>query len=139
MRLTGSQIVLPLLVIAALAACEPKRVPQLGVHVADAGDDSARAEFTIAVEGSMVLGIRSSVLAMQPDKSLILSTPADVLVNSGTGSAVITVKPGGPALRVTNLDPGDTAGTAVVARRVRLTHHGPARHVTVAPVTPPTP
>ncbi|HVB29910.1 MAG TPA: hypothetical protein VNE60_00120, partial [Gemmatimonadaceae bacterium] len=58
--------------------------------MANAANDSTRAKFFVAIKGSLQLGIRSMIVGMRPDSSLVLAAPADLVVNTGNGSAVIT-------------------------------------------------
>lgn len=78
--------------------------PALGVHVAAAAADTLHVRFTVTVHGSLQLGIRAPMFAMRPDSTLLLVTPADLLVNKGIGSAVIAAADSGVALAATPLD-----------------------------------
>jgi len=140
MRSRGRRTAAPALGLVALCACTtPARPREIGVHVAGAANDSARMRFTVTVVGTLELGIRSTVMAMRPDKSLLLSTPADIVVNKGAGSAVIALADSGSALRVTPLDPADSAKATATARAVRLTRQENDRHLTAQAVPPNTP
>ncbi len=126
-------------VFAALLATgclpEPPRPPaEFGVHVASAANDSARARFTVTVKGSLELGIRSTIVAMEPDSSLLLATPADLVVNKGTGSAVITAADSGAELSVTPLDRADSAHATASGHAVGIARAGDSRHVTARAV-----
>ncbi len=121
------------------AAAAPVPAPAaIGVHVASAPDSTAHARFTVTVAGSLELGIRAPFFAMRPDRSLILSTPADLLVNKGAGSAVIAATDPGAVLVVTSLA-GAGAGAAATARghAVRIERAGAAGPLTAAPLSTP--
>lgn len=125
-----------------LAAClpdTPHPPAEFGVHVAAAGNDSARAKFTVVVKGSLELGIRSTIVAMEPDSSLLLATPADLVVNKGFGSAVIAAADSAVDLQITPLDHADSARATARGHAVRLTRADSARHVTVQAVASPPP
>ena len=135
------------LALACAAACavgcrrQPPPPPaEVGVHVANAANDSTRAKFFVAIKGSLQLGIRSMIVGMRPDSSLVLAAPADLVVNTGNGSAVITAADSGVELRITPLDRADSAQATVTAHAVRIERQGNARHVTavaVADTLPP--
>ena len=109
----GSVRRLFLLVSAVLtAACDP-RPPEFGVSVF--ADDTLPVIFTVELTGSLVMGARSDNPQMRPDKSLVLTTPAQLVVQKGEGSATITALKGG-AILVQPLgakpDSGDMAFTS---------------------------
>ncbi|MHB1864351.1 MAG: hypothetical protein ACYCVL_15460 [Gemmatimonadaceae bacterium] len=132
------------LALACAAACavgaagcrrQPPPPPaEVGVHVANAANDSTRAKFFVAIKGSLQLGIRSMIMGMRPDSSLVLAAPADLVVNAGNGSALITAADPGVILRITPLDRADSAQATVTGRAVRIERQGNARHVTAVPV-----
>lgn len=120
-----------------LAGClpePPKPPPEIGVHVASGADDSARIQFTVTVTGSLVLGVRSRQFGMRPDKSLLLSTPADVVVNKGAGSAVIVALDSSGRLAISPLDRADSATATARGRAVRITRVGNTQHLIAAAV-----
>ena len=123
-----------------LAACTTPPPAELGVRVADAASDSGTVQFTVTVvDTSLSLGMRPASMAMRPDKSLVLTTPASIVVNRGAGSAVITAVTEGARIRVSPLDPADSATGMAVGRAVRITRRGTDRHIFAQPVPPPTP
>src|SRR5205807_10297154 len=61
------------------SACAEKR--ELGVDVFS--DDTMPARFTVAMTGTLVLGLRSQNFSMRPDKSLVLITPGSLVVQEG--------------------------------------------------------
>ncbi len=127
-------------VLVLLAACRPappKPPAEFGVHVASARNDSAPAHFTVHVSGTLQLAIRSRIVAMEPDSSLLLATPADLVVNEGLGSVVVTAADSGVVLAVTPLDRADSAHATVHAHAVRVTRLGDTRHVTASPAADP--
>jgi hypothetical protein len=121
--------------LATACLPEPPRPPaEFGVHVSAAGNDSARAKFTVVVKGTLELGIRSTIVAMEPDSSLLLATPADLVVNKGMGSAVIVAADSGVELAIRPLDPADSARATARGHAIRLARVDSTRHVTAAPV-----
>ncbi|HVA57836.1 MAG: hypothetical protein WBQ26_15815 [Gemmatimonadaceae bacterium] len=109
---------------------------EFGVHVASAANAMASLRFKVTVTGSLELGIRAPFFAMQRDKSLILSTPADLLVNKGTGSAVIAAADSSAILTVMPLDSSDVGVASARGHAVRIERVGDTRHLTAAPVSP---
>ncbi len=125
-----------------LAACQsrsPKPSGEFGVHVASALSDTASAHFTVHIDGTLQLGIRSRIVAMEPDSSLLLSTPADVVVNEGLGSVVVAAADSGVVLVVTPLDRADSAHATARAHAIRVARVGDTRHLTAMPDTDPPP
>ena len=61
------------LLFLADSACAEKR--ELGVDVFS--DDTMPARFTVAMTGTLVLGLRSQNFFVRPDKSLVLITPGE--------------------------------------------------------------
>jgi hypothetical protein len=61
-------------------------------------DDTLPVIFTVELTGSLVMGARSDNPQMRPDKSLVLTTPAQLVVQKGEGSATITALKGGAVL-----------------------------------------
>ncbi len=120
------------LVIAACRGQPPRPANEFGVHVAAAGNAAARVRFTVTIKGSLEIDIHSGIVAIRPDSSLLLATPADLLVKQGAGSAVITAADSGRALVVTRLDSTDAAPARGHAVRVERT--GDSRHLTVTTV-----
>jgi len=78
-----------LLLIAAVAmtsGCNERPV-EYGVSVFST--DTLPVVFTLTLTGSLALGMRSEGFRMQPDKSLVLRTPAELVVSRGDGTARI--------------------------------------------------
>jgi len=123
-----------LLVSAVLtAACDP-RPPEFGVSVF--ADDTLPVVFSVDLTGSLVMGVRSDNLQMRPDKSLLLTTPAQLVVQKGEGSATITALKGGAILvqrLVAKPDSGDMAfdTSSAPGTVVKLWRIGVQRSVTV--------
>jgi hypothetical protein len=109
------------------------------VHVTASGNDSARAKFTVVVKGTLELGIRSTIVAMEPDSSLLLATPADLVVNKGMGSAVIAAADSGVELTLRPLDRSDSAQATATGHAIRLARPDSSRHVTAVAVASPPP
>ena len=70
-----------------------ERPQEFGVSVFSA--DTMPVTFTLYVQGSLVMGLRSQGFKMRPDKSLIMITPAQLIVQKGEGSASIQSVSGG--------------------------------------------
>jgi len=120
---------------AACLPAPPKPPGEFGVHVASATSDTAHARFTVTVTGTLQLGIRSAIVAMQRDSSLLLATPADLVVSKGLGSVVITAADSGLQLAITPLDSADARTATARGHAVRMTRVGETRHVTAAAVS----
>jgi hypothetical protein len=106
-----------LLAVAAaslVSACD--RPPEYGVSVFST--DTVPATFTVTLTGTLALGLRSDGFKAMPDKSLQLTTPAQMLVQRGDGSArIISIK--GARLAVQPLGVTDSsADTATVEGHV---------------------
>jgi len=127
--------VLLALLAAACLPKPPKPPGEFGVHVASTRSDTARVHFTVHVKGTLELGIRSAIVAMQPDSSLLLATPADLVVNKGAGSAVVAAADSGVELSVTPLNHADSAAATARGHAVRIARVGDTRHMTAAPVS----
>jgi hypothetical protein len=136
-RLPALLVLLPAAACARTAPPAPPR--EFGVHVESARADSAPVRFRMSVQGALELGIRSLRVAEQPDKSLLIATPADLVVNKGTGSALIVAAGAGDSIRVTALDSSDAVRATVAAHAVRVERTDTTRHVTAAAVSNPTP
>lgn len=94
----------------AAAGCMNERPPEFGVSVFAA--DTVPATFTVAVAGSLVMGLRSEVFHMRPDKSLMMTTPAELIIQNGDGEATISSLSGGRLVVQpfgVNPDSGDTS------------------------------
>ena len=109
------------------AACEGRR-PEFGVSVF--ANDTIPVLFTLELTGGLSMGIRAQAFDPGPNKSLIMTTPAQLTVQSGEGTATITSQKGG-ALIVQPLgvmpDSGDTS--SVLGSVVKLTRAGTQRSV----------
>jgi hypothetical protein len=134
---------IPCITIAAavvLAACTPAPPAEIGVRVADAANDTGTVQFTVTVaDTALSLGLRPASMGMRRDKTLVLSTPATIVVNRGAGSALIGVVTPGAKVRVTSLEPADSLTGTAVATAVRISREGAARQVSVKAEPPPTP
>jgi hypothetical protein len=113
--------------LAAIVACTPAPPPEIGVRVTDAAGDSGTVQFTVTVaDTALSLGMRPASMAMRRDRTLVLSTPATIVVNHGAGSAMIAVVTTGATLRVTPLAAADSATGAAVGAAVRISRQGTA-------------
>ena len=116
------------LVLAALlsAGCD-KRPREYGVSVFST--DTLPVTFTVTLTGSLALGLRSEGFQMQPDKSLLLKTPAEMVVQRGDGTARIVAVSGG-RLAVQPLGvSADSADTATVEGHVVMLAKPPERRI----------
>ena len=69
--------------------------------------------------------------------TVMLATPADLVVNKGLGSVVVSAADSGGLLAVTALDRADSAHATVRAHAVRVARVGNTRHVTASPASHP--
>lgn len=112
---------------AALAACEP-RPPEFGVSVF--ADDTVTVAFTVSLSGSLVMGLRSDVYQMRPDKSLLMTTPAELIIQRGAGTAVIKSLRGGRlVVQPLGAGPDSTATASAEGLVVRVERRGEERTV----------
>lgn len=93
MRTSTNHRQLLLLVSAALLAACNERPPEYGVSVFST--DTLPVVFTLSLTGSLALGMRSEGFKMRPDKSLVLTTPAELIWSRGDGTARIETVRGG--------------------------------------------
>jgi hypothetical protein len=77
-----------LLTAIVLTACERPRPHELGVEVFST--DTVPAQFMVSVTGNLEIGLRSESFSMRPDKSLVLMTPASLVIQKGEGTATLT-------------------------------------------------
>ncbi|MDE3053610.1 MAG: hypothetical protein KGJ70_06975, partial [Gemmatimonadota bacterium] len=119
---------------SAASAPPPPPLPAgFGVRVAAAAADTLHVRFTVTVRGTLRLGIQAPMFAMRPDSTLLLATPATLLVtNQGTGSAVIAAADSGVELVATPVDTATTAATAVRGRVVSFARPDTTRRLTLA-------
>jgi hypothetical protein len=120
-----------LVLVAALTAACQERLPEFGADVF--ASDTLPVSFTMSLTGSLAIGIRAEGFRMQPDKSLIVSAPAQLIVQRGEGTATITSLSGGRlAVQPLGLPPGSPDSLAAEGRVVTLTRAGEERRVTLA-------
>ena len=117
-----------LLSVAILQAACDKAPPEFGVSVF--ANDTTPVQFAMDVTGTLVMGIRANGFDPGPNKTLFMTTPAQLLVQKGEGTATITSLKGG-ALLVQPLgvkpDSGDTSSAQGLV--VKLARTGTARSV----------
>jgi hypothetical protein len=112
---------------ALLAACR-SRPPEFGVSVF--ADDTVAVAFTVSLTGSLVMGLRAESFKMRPDKSLQMSTPAELIVQSGEGTALIESLDGGRlAVQPLGLHPDSGGTSSAEGRVITLARVGEARTV----------
>jgi len=119
--------------VSVVSACD--RPPEYGVSVYST--DTLPATFTVTLTDSLALALRSEGFRAMPDKSLVLSTPAQMLVHSGAGSARI-VGLGGKRIAVQPLGVSDsTADTTTVEGNVVLLVRPPGKRLVTLKVEKP--
>jgi hypothetical protein len=117
----------PIIVTAAifLNACEG-RPPEYGVNVFSA--DTIPVAFTMTLTGSLALSMRSEGIKMQPDKSLVLETPAQLMWARGDGTARLeSVGRGRLAVQPVGIGADSPSDTAVVEGSVVMLVRPPER------------
>jgi len=103
------------LLVLAGSACAEKR--ELGVDVFS--EDTVPAKFTVALTGTLVLGLRSQNFYVRPDKSVVLNTPASLVIEEGAGSATIA-SPRRIAVAPIGTSPYSSDIVAVAGHSIRL-------------------
>jgi hypothetical protein len=104
------------------SACAEKR--ELGVDVFS--DDTLPARFTVAMTGTLVLGLRSQNFYMRPDKTLVLITPGSLVIQEGSGSATIASLDSSRRIAVEPIgtSPDSSDIVAVVGHSIRIERVG---------------
>jgi hypothetical protein len=115
--------------ITAAACSQPRR--ELGADVFST--DTVPARFVMTVTGSLAIALRSNNFYMRPDKSLVLETPATLLIQKGEGTATIEVLDSARrvAVQPTGTPLDSTDAVAIVGRSVLMTRVGEQRVVTL--------
>jgi len=117
----------PLFIAAVLTTACEGRPPEYGVNVFSA--DTIPVVFTLQVTGSLGLAMRSDGFKMRPDKSLVLSTPAQLTVARGDGTARIeSIRGGRLAIQPLGIS-ADSADTATVEGLVVMLVKPPNRRI----------
>ncbi|MDB4905502.1 MAG: hypothetical protein JWO05_286 [Gemmatimonadetes bacterium] len=86
------------------------------------------------VDGGLIIGMRAPEFAMQKDSTLVLATPADLVVQKGEGQALITSIDGWPSLVIASLDSTHTPRPRAEGRAIRFAHTEHVGHVTLTAV-----
>ena len=129
MRCIRNAAVLSLL---TLSACDGSGGDEVGVDVFSA--DTAPARLGIVVSGTLEIGLRADQMYTAPDRSIVLQTPATLVIQRGEGAATVSsldtlrrivVQPTGIAL-----DSADVLGVTGIA--VTFTRKKSERRVTLA-------
>jgi len=120
------------LALAMLAACTPERPPpEFGVDVFS--NDTTPVKFVVALDGNLSLAIRSNSLYMQRDRSLVIETPASLIVQSGVGTGRIAAYDSTQRIVVAPMGANpDSSDASVIGRVVRVRRAGAETHVTIA-------
>lgn len=127
MRAVHLFVLLPALL--TVAGCRPGPPSEFGVHVTRAGNDSARVAFQVTPVGTLELGVRAPSMAETPQKALLISTPADLIVNKGTGWALVAAVDSTDTLMVTPLNRADSAQATASGPAVRIARVQDTRHI----------
>ena len=120
--------VLILAATAVIASACLDNPPEFGVSVFAA--DTLPVTFTVSLKGSLVMALRSKNFHMRPDKSLIMLTPAQLLIQRGEGTASIESVFGGRIVVQplgVNADSADTSSAEGLT--VQLARKGELRSV----------
>lgn len=122
------------LLFLAGSACAERR--ELGVDVFS--DDTMPARFTVAMTGSLVLGLRSQNFYMRPDKTLVLITPGSLVIQEGSGSATIASMDSSRRLAVAPMgtSPDSSDSVAVIGHSIRLERVAKENRVRLAVARP---
>src|SRR5437868_12644079 len=105
--------------LIVLSACGSGDQRELGVNIFST--DTIPSRFVVSLTGSLVMGLRSSRVYMQHDKSLILETPGALVVQKGDGVATITAVDTLRPIAVSRIGaPLDSADAAVVGKVVHV-------------------
>jgi hypothetical protein len=121
-----ARLLVAITAVSSLAACEGRK-PEYGVAVFST--DTMPVVFTLTVTGNLALSMRSDGFQTQPDKSLLLTTPAQLTVARSDGTARIqTVRGAGLAVQPIGFPP-DSADTTTVEGRVVVLTAPPLRRI----------
>jgi len=114
-----------------LAACTPEPAqPEFGVDVF--ANDTVPTKFVVTLSGNLSMAVRSNQLYMRPDQSLVLETPGSLIIQRGSGSAVIAAFDSTQQIAVMPLGTSpDSTDNAVVGKRVKVTRTGEDKRVTI--------
>src|SRR5262249_9577338 len=85
--------VLTLAVTAIVSIACFDRPAEFGVSVFSA--DTVPVNFEMTVTGGLVIGLRARTFRPRADKTLLLTTPAQLIIQNGEGTATITSVSGG--------------------------------------------
>ena len=115
--------------LASIACSAPRQ--EVGVDVFS--NDTLPARFIVNVTGTLAIALRSNNFYMRRDKSLVLETPASLIIQKGEGTATIipldTTRPVAVQPIGTPLDSVDVVG--LIGRSVRMTRRGEEKTVTL--------
>jgi hypothetical protein len=121
-----------LLALMLLSACVPE-APRREFGVDVFSNDTTPAKFIVSLGGNLSLAVRSNSLYMQRDKSLVIETPASLIVHSGAGTGTITSYDSTRRIVVTPMNASpDSTDAGVVGRVIRVVRVGDEERVTLA-------
>lgn len=126
MRRTGAVLTLAVTAILAVACFD--RPPEFGVSVF--ASDTLPVTFTVSLTGGLVMGLRSQNFHMQPDKSLIMTTPAQLIIQRGEGTAtILSVSGGRVVVQPLGINPDSADTSSAEGHQVKLSRAGERRSV----------
>lgn len=121
--------VLGALAFAMVQACAPE--PEIGVEVFSS--DTIPARFTVTVAGTLQMGLRADNFEMLPDKSLMMTTPAALVVQKGEGSAdIILLKGSALSAQPIGTSPDSADALGVTGTKLRMTKKASSPVVTLS-------
>jgi len=118
----------PLILLAACVPEPPRR--EFGVDVFS--NDTIPAKFIVSLGGNLSFAVRSNGLYMQRDKSLVIETPASLILQSGAGTGTITSYDTSRRVVVTPMNTSpDSTDAAVVGTVIKVTRVREEKRVTL--------
>ncbi|HJQ19202.1 MAG TPA: hypothetical protein VJ867_02565 [Gemmatimonadaceae bacterium] len=114
------RVVLISLAVLATACNQPKQ--EVGVDVFST--DTLPARFVVNVTGTLAIGLRANNFYMRKDKSLVLETPASLIIQKGAGTATISTLDSmrRVAVQPTGVPPDSADMLGVIGRSVEMLH-----------------
>lgn len=120
--------VLALACSAVFAVACFERPPEFGVSVFAA--DTLPVTFTVYLTDQLVMALRSTNFKMRADKSLMMTTPAQLIIQRGAGTArIVSISGGGLVVQPLGVNPDSADTSSAEGRTVQLTRTGELRSV----------
>ena len=114
----------------AVAACT-RETREVGVDVF--ANDTIPVKFVVTLTGSLAMALRANNFYLRPDKSLVLETPASLIVRTGEGTAMVASFDSTKKIAIAPIGTApDSADAAVVGTVVKVTRVGEEKRVSVA-------